>query len=76
MDQEFLRQYEESRLKINEAFSILASENRKIFELAINKGYKTDGNLYIHPDYWEDYLKYGLTKQYPVGVIMSCSSSF
>lgn len=70
MDSDFLTQVQNSQTKIKNAEEIIAKEQEKLFRLVQSKGYKLYGNLYIHPDYWEEYIQHTWRGNYPEGVVI------
>jgi len=70
MDSEFLSQVEKSKSKMKEAQMLIAEEQQKLYELVQSRGYKMYGNLYIHPDYWDEYVKHTWRGKYPKGAVI------
>ena len=74
MDSEFLSQVEKSKLIMKEAQMLIAEEQQKLYELVQSRGYKLYGNLYIHPEYWDEYVKHSYKGKYPEGAIICYST--
>lgn len=74
MDSEFLAQVEKSKSKMNEAQRLIAKEQETLYQLVMSRGYKIYGNNYIHPDYWEEYVKHSWRGKYPEGAVICYST--
>jgi hypothetical protein len=70
MDTEFLAKVENSKSKMKAAQKTIAEEQNKLYDLVKSRGYKIFGNVYVHPDYWEEYGKHSYRGNYPEGAII------